>query len=285
MDLGILITVDQLSKAMAEFPKQLVVLDASWHQPATKRDGRAEFQEEHIPGSQFFDLEEIRDKTSEYEFMLPSAVEFEEYVGGLGIKNDTHVVLYESEPSGFYSSPRAWYIFRVFGHKPISILNGGLNRWKAEDQPVTKDVPSAKKQLYKATYNPDIVISCDDIVDNIQSKKWQVLDARSVGRFTGAENEPTGIPGGHIPGTINLPFKKFMTTDGGRGFQVLKPVEEIKEIFRQCNVDLAKPMVITCGTGMTACTTVLAALTCGVENVPVYDGSWMEYYFKKVKEN
>ena len=192
MDLGTLITVDQLSKAVAEHPTQVVVLDASWHQPATNRDGLAEFQKEHIPESQFFDLEEIRDKTSEYEFMLPSVAEFEDYVGGLGIKNDTHVVLYESEPSGFYSSPRAWYIFRVFGHKAISILNGGFNRWKSEGHPVTKEVPPLEKQLYKATYNPEIVISCDDIVDNIQSKKVQVLDARSVGRFTGAENEPTG---------------------------------------------------------------------------------------------
>ena len=192
MDLGTLITVEQLSKAMAEFPTRLILLDASWHQPATNRDGREEFQEGHIPGAQFFDLEEIRDKSSEYEFMLPSSSEFEEYVGGLGIKNDTHVVLYESEPSGFYSSPRAWYIFRVFGHKAISILNGGFNRWKAEGHPDTKEVPSVEKQVYKATYNPKIVITIEDIVENIKNKKFQVLDARSVGRFTGAENEPTG---------------------------------------------------------------------------------------------
>ena len=192
MDLGTLITVDQLSKAMSEHPTQVVVLDASWHQPATNRDGRAEFQAEHIPGAQFFDLEEICDKKSPYEFMLPSVEEFEAYVGGLGIKNGTHVVLYESEPSGFYSSPRAWYIFRVFGHKEVSILNGGYNRWKTEGHPVTKEVPTVEKQAYKATYHPEIVVSCDEIVDNIQTKKWQVLDARSVGRFTGAENEPTG---------------------------------------------------------------------------------------------
>lgn len=286
MNLGTLISVKELSEALSkDFPQNLIVLDASWHQPATKRVGRDEFQDEHIPGAQFFDLEECRDKTSEYEFMLPTASEFEEYVGKLGIKNDTHVVLYENQASGFYSSPRAWYVFRVFGHQPVSILNGGLPRWKAEGEPVTTDIPSLEKQVYKAEYNPELVKSTENILDNMKDEKFQVVDARSVGRFTGAENEPSGIPGGNIPGTLNLPFKKFMTNDEGSEFQVLKSNKEIQDIFKEYDVDLAKPLVITCGTGMTACTIVLAALMCGKVDVPVYDGSWMEYYFKMVKKD
>lgn len=192
MDLGTLITVKQLSEVLSEFPERLIILDATWHQPATKRNGLEEYKHEHIPGAQFFDLEEIRDKSSKYEFMLPSASEFEKYVGSFGIKNDTHVVLYENEPAGFYSSPRAWNLFLSFGHKAVSILDGGLSRWKAEGQPVTKDVPSVKKQVYKATYNPKLVISIDEILENMKTQKFQVLDARSGARFTGAENEPTG---------------------------------------------------------------------------------------------
>lgn len=276
----------ELSDALGKhYPKNLIVLDASWHQPATKRVGRDEFKNEHIPGAQFFDLEECRDKTSEYEFMLPTVSEFEEYVGKLGIKNDTHVVLYENQASGFYSSPRAWYVFRVFGHQPVSILNGGLPRWKAEGEPVTTDIPSLEKQVYKAEYHPELVISTENILDNMKDEKFKVVDARSVGRFTGAENEPSGIPGGNIPGTLNLPFKKFMTNNEGSKFQVLKTNKEIQDIFKEFDVDLAKPLVITCGTGMTACTIVLAALMCGKEDVPVYDGSWMEYYFKMVNKD
>lgn len=285
MDLGTLISVKELSNALSEFPRNLVVLDASWHQPATKRDGRAEFKEEHIPGAQFFDLEECVDKTSKYEFMLPSAPEFEEYVGRFGIKNETHVVLYENNASGFYSSPRAWYMFRVFGHESISILNGGLSGWKSEGEPTSTETLSLENEVYKATYNPDLVISIDKILENQKDEKIQVVDARSVARFTGAENEPTGIPGGNIPGTMNIPFKKFMTDDKESKFQVLRSDKEIREIFSENDVDLAKPLIITCGTGMTACTIVLAALMCGRKDVPVYDGSWMEFYFKMVKED
>ena len=192
MDLGVLITVTQLSEALEKFPDRVKVLDASWHQPITERDGLAEYKDRHIPVAQFFDLEECRDKSSDYEFMLPTPSEFENYVGNLGIGNDDHVVLYEDEESGFYSSPRVWWLFRVFGHESVSILNGGLTRWVAEGKDVSKEIAVVDKKTFKANYNPSLVRCLEDILQNMKDAKYQVVDTRSVGRFTGAENEPTG---------------------------------------------------------------------------------------------
>ena len=193
MDLGVLISVSQLCDALEKSPGKIKVLDASWHMPVTKRNGLQEYTEiGHIPVAQFFDHMECRDKKSEYKFMNPKASEFEEYVGSIGIGNDDHVVLYENEEAGFFSGPRAWWLFRVFGHQKVSILDGGFTRWVAEGKAISKEVAPVTKKKFKATYNPNLVKSLDDILKNMKDPKCQVVDARPKGRFTGADMEPTG---------------------------------------------------------------------------------------------
>ena len=193
MELGTLISVSELSEALDKFPDTVKVLDASWHQPISKRDGLKEYHEVgHIPVAQFFDLEECRDKSTDFEFMLPSIAEFESYVENLGIGNDDHVVLYENEKAGFYSSPRVWWMFRVFGHDKVSILNGGYTRWEDEGKPHCTEVAPVEKRTFKATFVPSLVRSLEGILQNMEDKQCQVVDTRSVGRFTGAENEPIG---------------------------------------------------------------------------------------------
>ena len=192
MKLGTLISVKQLGEALAKFPKNLRVLDSSWHPPAAERDPYAEFIEGHIPGALFFDLEECRDKSSKYDHMLPSPSDFEDYVGHLGINNDTHVVVYENDATGFYSSPRAWWNFRVFGHHSVSILNGGFPRWIAEGRPVTKELHSVKKEIFKAQFNEKLVTSLGTVLENKKDEKFQLVDARSANRYNGIEDEPSG---------------------------------------------------------------------------------------------
>ena len=192
MKLGTLITVKQLIEAITKFPKNIRVLDSSWHPVATGRDPFAEYIAGHIPGAQFFDLEECRDKESTYDHMLPSPSDFEYYISHLGIRNDMHVILYENNNAGFYSAPRAWYNFRAFGHQSISLLNGGLPRWIAEGQSITKETYTVPKEKYKANFNPDVVISLGQILENLRNEKFQVADARSSARFTGLEDEPSG---------------------------------------------------------------------------------------------
>ena len=192
MELRTLISVKQLANALTKFPKPLRILDSSWHLKSKARDPFTEFVHGHIPEAQFFDLEECRDKTSKYDFMLPSRQEFENYVGRLGINNDTHVVLYENNESGFYSSPRAWWTFRVFGHHSVSLLDGGFPRWLAEGRRSSKDLYSVDKQTYKAYYDTKMVKTLDDILQIRKDGDLKLVDARPLARFDGTEDEPSG---------------------------------------------------------------------------------------------
>ena len=192
MRLGTLISVKQLSEALTKFPRHLRILDTSWHPRATERDPYAEYIKGHIPEAQFLDLEECRDKNTNYDHMLPSPREFENYVGQLGIRNDSHVILYENNDSGFYSAPRAWWVFRVFGHHSVSLLDGGFPRWLAEGGRSTQDTYTVGKQVFKANYDSKLVKVLDDILENKKEEKFQLVDARNTGRFEGTENEPSG---------------------------------------------------------------------------------------------
>ena len=193
MKLGTLITVKQLAEALAKYSKNIRVLDSTWHPLAMGRDAYYEYMAGHIPGAQFFDhLEECRDTSSRYHHMLPTPVDFEDYVGSMGIRNDMHVVLYENNDSGFYSAPRAWYLFRAFGHDSVSLLDGGLPRWIAEGQPISREEPCVPKENYKSNFKPEFVISLEQIIDNLNNKRFQLADTRSKPKFLGQKNEPSG---------------------------------------------------------------------------------------------
>lgn len=164
----------------------LRVLDASWY-PSKERNARQEFKERHIPGASFFDIEECRDKSSPYDFMLPSESHFADYVEGLGVSNDTHVVVYDGDEVGTFYAPRAWWMFRAFGHKEVSVLNGGFKNWVKEGYPVTAEVTQPTRAVFKARLNRALVKTFEEMVENVSSLKFQVVDSRPESRFRGTE--------------------------------------------------------------------------------------------------
>ncbi|XP_038845046.1 3-mercaptopyruvate sulfurtransferase-like [Salvelinus namaycush] len=260
----------------------LRILDTSWHLPILKRDANAEFNQQHIPGTSFFDIDKCADKTSSMDHMLPTASYFAEYVGGLGIGNDTHVVVYDTSDFGSFSAPRVWWMFRLFGHNSVSVLDGGMKNWLAEGHPVTAKYTKPGRADFKATANQSWVKSYDDVLKNIETKQVQVIDTRPAGMFRGTEPElRDDIEPGHIPGTINMPFFKFMDASGKE-----LELEVLAKMFREAGVDLEKPFWVTCGSGVTACHVVLAAHLLGHSgSVSVYDGSWYEWFKRAAPEH
>ncbi|KAL8221967.1 UNVERIFIED_CONTAM: hypothetical protein K2H54_074721 [Gekko kuhli] len=168
---------------------ELRVLDASWYEPG-QRDAQKEFRERHIPGASFFDIEECKDKSSPYEFMLPSENHFADYAGHLGISNHTHVVVYDGDHLGTFYAPRVWWMFRVFGHRTVSVLNGGFKNWVKEGYPVTSEVTRPEPGVFNATLDKSLLATYEEMVTNLTSKRFQVVDSRSEGRFQGTESEP-----------------------------------------------------------------------------------------------
>ncbi|KAM4720748.1 thiosulfate sulfurtransferase-like [Rhinophrynus dorsalis] len=258
----------------------LRVLDASFYFPAI-RDGRKEYEEKHIPGALYFDIDECKDKASPYEVMLPSEAEFAKYVGNLGINNDSHVVVYDADHLGMYYAPRAWWMFKVFGHHKVSVLDGGFRDWLRQELPVTSEVVKVKPETFRAVFNPSMVKSYEDIVENMSSKKFQLVDSRSEGRYRGTEPEPgEGVDPGHIPNSLNLPFTSFLTEEGHE-----KSLDEIRLLFQNAGIDLNKALTITCRRGVTACQLALASFLLGKEDTAIYDGSWYEWFHRAKPEH
>ncbi|NP_001088417.1 thiosulfate sulfurtransferase S homeolog [Xenopus laevis] len=277
-----LVSASWLSAALKESQAgaALRVLDASFYFPAI-RNGRKEYAEQHIPGALYFDIDECKDKSSPYEVMLPSEDDFAKYVGKLGINNDSHVVVYDADQLGMYYAPRAWWMFKVFGHHKVSVLDGGFRNWLKQGLPVTSEVPQVKPETFKAVLNSSRVKNYEDILRNIDSKEFQLVDSRSEGRFQGTEPEPgEGVDPGHIPGSSNLPFTSFLTEEGYE-----KSPEEIRNLFQLKGIDLDKPLTITCRRGVTACQLVMASYILGKEDTAVFDGSWFEWFDRAQPEH
>lgn len=169
---------------------KLRILDTSWYLPKTKRDPKAEFAQKHVPGSSFFDIDECCDKTSALDHMLPTSSHFSQYVGDLGIGDDTHVVVYDTSDFGSFSAPRVWWMFRLFGHSLVSVLDGGMKNWLAGGYPVTSAYSKPERREFRATVNQSWVKSYEEVLENVGTKLVQIVDARSAGRFRGTEPEP-----------------------------------------------------------------------------------------------
>jgi thiosulfate/3-mercaptopyruvate sulfurtransferase len=249
----------------------LKVVDATWYLPHLQRDARAEHLQAHIPGAVFFDIDEIKDTRNPLPHMLPPAAEFARAVGALGIGEGDRVVVYGGRHG--IASARVWWTFRVFGHDEIAVLDGGLPQWRGEGRALEAGKVSPAPRSFTVRLRSQLVRNLEAMQSNLQSRREQVIDARSRGRFVATEPEPRpGLRGGHIPGSVNLAYDRLFRPDG-----TLLPPEELRQTFVAAGLDLAKPVVTTCGSGVSAAVLALGLYTLGRPDVPVYDGSWTEW--------
>jgi len=250
----------------------LVVVDATYFLPMQGRNARAEYEQKHIPGAVFFDIDAIADKASPLPHMLPDAAAFAAAVGELGIGNDSRIVVYDAH--GMMSAARAWWSFRVFGHEDVAVLDGGLPKWLAEGRPVDSGAVRPARRNFAARFDPSQVRDKAAIRANIRDRREQVVDARAAGRFSG--REPEVWPGrrpGHIPGSLNLPFTDLLDPQS----KTFLPAEAIAERFRAAGTDLAGSLVTSCVSGLTAAVLAFALHLIGHRPVALYDGSWAEW--------
>ncbi|KAL8569526.1 hypothetical protein ACOMHN_002073 [Nucella lapillus] len=272
-----IVIVEELAKMLAS-SRNLRILDGSWHLPFMNRNAIADYNKEHIPGALFFDITECCDpeqKAKGYGIMLPKPADFEAYVGKLGINNDTHVVVYDDNSSlPLFSAQRVWWAFRVFGHENVSVLEGGLRKWRSVTNQMSSSVPQVAEEKFTASYNPSLVKTFEDVVANLDQKTFTLLDARTPDHFEGRAKLGPGMKSGCIPGSLNMPFTGMLDMEK----QTFKSKEELMKMFEALPVDVTSPIVGTCGSGIAGCMVALAAYLCGVENVPVYDGAWAEWY-------
>lgn len=250
----------------------IAILDGSWHLPAAKRDAKAEFMEGHIPGAQFFDLDANSDTESTLPHMLPSPEKFSSRMRKLGIGDGKRVIIYDTV--GLFSAARIWWMFKAFGHADVAILDGGLAKWKAEGRPL-EDGPAARPQErhFTARFQASMVSDLADVRRALSDKSAQLADARSPTRFRGEEPEPRpGVRPGHMPGAQNVHYATLLRPDG-----TLKSAAEIAEVFKAAGVDLAKPVITSCGSGVTAAILSLGLSLAGAHDHRLYDGSWAEW--------
>ena len=250
----------------------LRILDASWHLPTVNRDAGQEYLDGHVPGAVFFDIDAVSDRDHEMPHMLPSPEYFGKTVGAMGIGNDDFVVVYDV--LGLFSAARVWWMFRVFGHDRVAILNGGLEAWKQAGGTLKTGRESPKPKPFGSGYRPEMVRSLEDMKANLSSGNETVFDARSSARFKGQAPEPrAGVRGGHIPGSVNLPFDMLLEMDSKK----VLPDRKLTSVLEAVLPPDGRPIVCSCGTGVTACVLALGLHLAGRENVAVYDGSWTEW--------
>lgn len=252
---------------------RLRVLDGSFHLPGSGRDPRAEYAAGHIPGAVFFDIDDICDLAGGLPHMLPTSDFFTEKVQALGIGDDDHVIIYDQP--GSCAAARVWWTFRAFGHHNVGVLDGGLAKWLAAGLPST-DQPARQRQTsFTARLDPSLVRSATEVLSALRDPLTQIIDNRPAGRYAGRDPEPRRSRRlGHIPGTRNLPFPSFFDV-GRQG--IWRSGDELAALFTEAGIDLAKPTVAYCGSGVAACTTAFAAYLLGHHDVAVYDGSWAEW--------
>ena len=233
----------------------LVIIDASWHMPGDGKDAHAEYLAEHIPGAIFFDIDEIADTKSKLPHMLPPPEKFSSRMRSMGIGDGARIVVYDS--AGLFSAARVWWMFRVMGHEDVTVLNGGLPKWKREGLPLESGEPRPRStRHYTSRRNADLVRDMSDMKALIKDHSAEIVDARSAERFRGQAPEPRpGLRSGHIPGARNLPYGKLLRQDG-----TLKSRAQIESLFNEAGVDLGKPVVASCGSGITAARACIALL-------------------------
>ena len=248
------------------------IVDATWMLPNAARKGIEDFSAGHIPGAVFWDIDAIADPASSLPHMMPDEATFERHMNSLGISNDHHVVVYDSV--SMMTSARVWWALRAFGHDRVSLLDGGAVKWRAEGRALSTDAAEIGDTSFKSGFNPAMVRSLDYVRANLDTGAAQVLDARSAGRFAAAEPEPRPeCRSGHIPGSFNLPFNTLIDP----ATSTIRPAAELSASLAEAGIDSARPVVTTCGSGITACVLALAMHLTGKDDVAIYDGSWTEW--------
>ena len=265
-----LVSTDWLA-AHLDDPK-LRIVDASFKMPGILPLPKDDYLAAHIPGAVFFDVDAVSDHGSPLPHMFPSAEQFGRDVGALCIGNDDTVVVYDA--GGWVAGPRAWWMFLSYGHDRVRVLDGGLKKWRAEGRPVQSGAVTPDAVTFKASFDPRRVRTIQQMIDNVGRGAEQVIDARSGERFEGRVAEPRpGLRSGHIPGSRNLPYNDLF--DPGTG--AMKPLQDLQKAFSAAGVDLDKPIVTSCGSGVSALVLTLALYRLGVRGLALYDGSWSEW--------
>lgn len=247
------------------------VVDGTWFMPADQRDPWREYTLRHIPGAVFFDIDEIADTESHLPHMLPSPAKFASCVRALGIGDGSKIVVYDAK--GVHSAARVWWTFRAMGHENVVVLDGGLPKWIAEGRPVESGEPVLQERPFTPRFTAGLVRNKDQVLHAITSGSEQLVDARPANRFTGEAPEPRpGLRGGHMPGARSVPSSRVIAPDG-----TMLPADALAQVFEAAGVNLDRPIVTTCGSGVTASMLALALARLGRTRTAVYDGSWTEW--------
>ncbi len=264
-----LVSTEWLANEMGA--SDLRIVDCSKHLPAANRDALAEYEAGHIPGAVFMDLGDLVDTAAPVENTLPPAEKFASRMQSLGLGDGSRIVLYDD--SAVKTSARAWFMLKMFGAHDVAILDGGLAKWKAEGRALNTGKETLRHRHFTVWRDDKQVRAKEDILANLTTQTEQVVDARGAARWSGAEADPRpNIACGHIPGSANVPFTALYNADG-----TFKAKAELKAAFEAAGVDLSKPVVTSCGSGVTACVLLFALHLLGKEDTALYDGSWTEW--------
>lgn len=264
-----LVTTEWLAKELGA--SDLRVVDATRFMGGAERDARAEYEAGHIPGAVFMDLADLVDPSDPIDNMAPKAEKFASRMASLGLGDGSRIVLYDDSPLA--SAARAWWLLKLFGAHDVALLDGGLAKWKAEGRPLEMGNHTLRHRHFTVWRDANVVRTKDQVLANLDSKAEQVLDARPAKRFTGEERDPRpGMAPGHIPGSANLPFSTLFNADG-----TWKQGDELRAAFIGAGIDMDRPVITTCGSGMTASALAFAAHLLGKDDVALYDGSWTEW--------
>jgi thiosulfate/3-mercaptopyruvate sulfurtransferase len=268
-DPGTLVSTEWLENHLKD--PDLRILDATWFMPDSGRDAKAEYQSAHIPGARFFDIDDISDQRSGLPHMAPPPEKFVSRMRAMGVGDGHHVVVYDG--AGLFSAARVWWTFRLMGKTDIAVLDGGFPKWQAEGRPVEDMPPVLRDRHITVSRQAHLVRDVTQVAAAAKLGHHAIVDARGPGRFAGTEPEPrAGLRGGHIPGSHNVHYAALLNADG-----TMKAPGELRMIFEAAGVDLAKPMITTCGSGVTAAILNLAMERIGKHDHSLYDGSWAEW--------
>ncbi len=264
-----LVSTEWLAKNLGE--DDLVVVDASWHLPDAGRDAAAEYASGHIPGAVFLNLGTLVDTASPIDNTVPPPETFASRLQSLGIGDDARIVIYDD--SAAKTASRGWFLFKLFGAKHVAILDGGLAKWKSEGRTLVADVPRPQPSQFSAEPDASKLRSKAQVLGNLDSGAEQVLDARGAPRFAGSEPEPRpGVMPGHVPGARNVPYATLFQPDG-----TWKQTDALREAFTAAGADLDRPLITSCGSGISACSLIFGLHLLGKHDVALYDGSWGEW--------